>query len=76
MSELFAKVPLDEVSLAEAMGVVDDGSWWVDTMPPILLNFPVQVPSLDAYWSLTVRDHRSMFEWLLKSGVVKNGDQP
>ena len=71
-----AKIPLDEISLAEAMGVVDDGSWWVETMPPLLIHYPVQLPSVAAYWELSVREHRSLFEWLVKSGVVKNGDNP
>lgn len=74
--EGYAKIPLEDVSLAEAMSIVDDGTWWVDTMPPILLNYPVHVPSIDAYWNLSVRDHRALFEWLVKSGVVKNGDNP
>lgn len=70
--EGYAKIPLDEITLAEAATQVDDASWWDDTMPPILLYYK-QI-TVDGYWLLSVKEHRLLYEWLEKSGVVKNAD--
>jgi hypothetical protein len=70
----YARVALDDLKLTDAEGEVDDASWWDETMPPILLYY--QQITVDGYWQLTVKEHRLMFEWLVKSGVVANGDKP
>lgn len=65
---LYARIPLGEVTLAEAVGVVDDPAWFYDTMAPILFHFTV----FD-YWVLTVADHRRLFDYLVARGLY--GDQ-
>lgn len=70
----YAKVPLEELTLAEAADKVDDASWWDRTMPPVLLHYSQITP--ESYWELSVKEHRLLFEWLEKMGVVKDGDQP
>jgi len=72
--EGYAKVPLEELSLLEAADHVDDASWWDNTLPPILQNYP-QI-TIDDYWGLSVKHHRLLCEWLVKSGVIKDGDNP
>ena len=67
---VYARIPIGELTLLEAVEQVDDSSWWDDTMAPILYFYKM---SVDDYWSLTVKQHRSLVEFLEKSGVVKDG---
>lgn len=58
---IFAKIPLDDVTLEEARALVDDPSFFEKTRIPILAHFTVTV---DGYWSLNVGTHREMVEYL------------
>lgn len=69
--DAFAKVPIDSLTLAEAADIVEDPSWWTDTMPIVLFHY-----SVGDYWALTVGDHRRLIEFLQREGLVKDGDQP
>lgn len=64
---IFARIPLDEVTLAEAAEIVEDASFFHQTRIPILFHFNL---SLADYWSLTVGDHREMVEFLTVRGLV------
>jgi hypothetical protein len=65
---IYARIPLGEVTLAEAVNVVEDPSFWYDTMPPVLFHF-----SIADYWELTVGDHRRLVDFLIDRGLV-DGD--
>ena len=65
------KIPLDDVTLSEASGLVDDASFWQNTLAPVVYFYKM-APS--EYWELRVGDHRVLVEWLETSGLVKHGD--
>ena len=71
--EAFVKVPPDLCPLSLAYQAVDDPSYWDTTMPAILFFYKMSVAD---YWSLTVYQHRLLWEWLVNSGMVKDADQP
>lgn len=71
--EGYAKIPIGELTLREAVNVIDDPSWWDKTLPPILLHYRI---SPSEYWELTVYQHRLLYDWLVGIGVVKDGEQP
>lgn len=65
---LYARIPLVDMTLAEAADMVEDPSFWYRTRLPILDRFP-QI-RLDEYWSLSVGDHRDIYDWLVEQGVL------
>ncbi len=69
--EAYAKIPLDDLTLAEASSQVDDASYWQNTMAPVVYFYKM---SPSEYWELRVGDHRVLVEWLETSGMVKDGD--
>jgi len=69
---IFARIPLTEVTLTEAAGLVEDPSYFESTRIAVLFHFP-QV-SLDGYWSLTVGDHRDMVDYLVVRGFYVEAD--
>jgi len=71
--EGYAKIPIQELVLSEAVNVVDDASYWDTTMPALLYFYKITVAD---YWSLTVYQHRLLWDWLVNAGMVKDGDQP
>jgi hypothetical protein len=66
------KIPLPEVSLLEAANAVEDASYWDRTMPAVLYFYKITVAD---YWSLTVYQHRLLWDWLVEGGMVKNADE-
>ena len=68
---IYARIPIAELTLAEAVDQVDDPSWWDNQMAPVLYFYKMSVGD---YWSLTVKQHRLLVEFLEKSGLVKDGD--
>lgn len=64
---LFARIPLDDVTLEEARALVDDPSFFESTRISILANFTVRV---DEYWNLRVGDHREMVDYLTARGLI------
>jgi hypothetical protein len=69
---IYARIPLDDVILAEACDLVDDkGVWFHTTRIPVLFHFS-QV-RVDDYWNLTVGDHREMVLFLIARGLVDGG---
>ena len=67
---IFAKIPLQDVTLLEAADLVNDPSFFEDTRIPILFHFP-QVGLAD-YWDLKVGDHRLMVDYLIGRGLYGN----
>jgi hypothetical protein len=65
------KIPLPEAVLSEAANLVDDPSYWEQTMPPILYFYRMSVGD---YWGLTVYQHRLLWDWLVEGGMV-NADE-
>ena len=65
---LYARIPIADITISEAAGLVDDPSFWSDTRPLILFHFP-QI-TLSSYWELSVGDHRDLYEFLLSRGLV------
>ena len=63
-----ARIPIADLTLAEAADVVEDDTWWWDTMPPILHQFPQITPA--GYWELTVREHRLLVDYLVASKLI------
>ena len=71
---IFARIPLNDVTLAEARDLTeDDGVFFEASMPAILFHYS-QI-ALEDYWSLTVGDHRRLFDWLVLKGLVADGVQ-
>ena len=66
---VYAKIPIGELTLAEAADQVDDPSWWQDTMPAVLHFFNV-----GDYWALTVDDHRRLVAWATAQGLITEAD--
>lgn len=64
---IFAKIPLDDVTLDEARALVDDPSFFEKTRIPILANFTITPAD---YWSLDVGTHREMWEYLTGKKLV------
>jgi hypothetical protein len=65
---VFARVPLSELTLAEARSVVDDASYFDDTRIPILFWFHVPV---NEYEDLTVGTHAEMVQFLTLEGKIR-----
>lgn len=65
---IYARIPLNDLTLAEAVGQVEDPSFWHDTRIAILAHFS-QI-RIDEYWDLTVGDHRALCDWLIDRGVL------
>jgi hypothetical protein len=64
---IFARIPLNDVTLAEAADLVDDkGAWFRETRIPVLFHFS----QVTDYWSLTVGDHREMVDFLSARGLI------
>lgn len=64
---VYARISIDELTLADAYQAVEDPSWWDETMPPILYHYRL---SIEDYGRLTVFQHRLLYDWLAKKGVV------
>lgn len=62
---IYARIPIADLSIAEAYEQVDDPSFWDKTMPDILFHF--NVPD---YWALRVHEHGRLWEWLQRKGLV------
>lgn len=64
-----AKIPIGQLTLREAAGLVTDGdAYWLNSMPAILEHYPSI--SLSDYWEvLTVDEHRTLLEWAKGYGV-------
>jgi hypothetical protein len=65
---IYARIPLVELTIAEAYGQVEDPSFWVETRALILFNFP-QI-RVEDYWGLTVGDHRELYDFLAGQGLA------
>lgn len=65
---VFARIPLADVTLAEAKDLVDDSTWFEQTRIPVLYHFP-QV-TIDGYWDLSVGDHRELVRYLEARGLI------
>lgn len=65
---IYAKIPLVDLTLAEACDQVEDDSFWHRTRVAILAHFP-QV-GLNDYWDMTVGDHRDLYDWLVAKGEI------
>lgn len=65
---IYARIPLADVTLAEAKDLVDDPTFFDETRMAVLHHFP-QV-SVDGYQELTVGDHRQMVDYLTARGLV------
>ena len=65
---VYARIPLGQLTLAEAYEQVEDPSFWDDTMAPILFHY-----SVSDYWSLRVVEHRRLWEWLVTQRLA-DGD--
>lgn len=63
----FARIPVLDLSLAEAREVIEDSSWFDKTRMPVLFHFP-QV-TVDGYWDLKVKDHTEMVAYLVDRGL-------
>ena len=59
-----AKIPIGQLTLEEARGVVEDPSYWVDTLPVVLFHY-----SVSDYWGLTVDEHNSLIDYLVERGL-------
>lgn len=68
---IYARIPLQDVTLDEARSLVEDATFFTRTRIPILFHFP-QV-RLEDYWGLSVGDHREMVDYLIGLGLV-HGD--
>ena len=66
--ETHARIPIADLTLTEARDLVDDDSFWWDTMAAVLHRFP-QI-TVEAYWGLTVREHRLLVDYLVASGLA------
>lgn len=67
MSEgVYVRIPLPDCLLSDAMNLVDDPSYWEDTMPAVLLHYRMTLPD---YWSLTVHQHRLLVDYLVARGL-------
>ena len=58
---IWIRIPLDECTLLDAYNLVEDPSFWDETMPAILHFFNL---TLDGYYDLTVKQHRLLYEFL------------
>lgn len=65
---VYARIPLADVTLAEAADIVEDPSFFVTTRVAILFHFP-QV-DVEGYWGLSVGDHREFYDYLVGKGLV------
>lgn len=64
---IFARIPLIDMTLAEACDkVADKGAWFYETRILVLYHFS-QV-TVNDYWDLSVGDHRSMVDFLVDMG--------
>lgn len=64
---VYAKIRIDELTVADAYQAVEDPSFWDETMPPVLYHYRL---SLEDYERLTVYQHRLLCEWLAEKGVI------
>jgi hypothetical protein len=62
---IYIRTLITDVSLAEAYEQVEDPSFWDETMPPILFHYSLGKD----YWSLTVLEHRRLWDWLVEVGL-------
>ncbi len=69
---VFARIPIQDLTLGEAVNSVDDASYWDRTMPAVLYFYKMAVAD---YWGLTVYQHRLLWDWLVDGGMV-DSDQP
>jgi hypothetical protein len=69
---IYARIPLADVTLAEACDLVEDkGAWFHATRIVVLFHFP-QV-TVDGYWDLSVGIHRQMMDFLIGRGFYQDG---
>jgi hypothetical protein len=67
MSEgVYVRIHLPDVVLSDAVNLVEDPVFWDETMPPVLHHFHM---NLNDYWSLTVRQHRLLVDYLIARGL-------
>ena len=66
--ETHARIPIADLTLTEARDLVDDDSFWWDTMAAVLHRYPQIGPA--TYWELTVREHRLLVDYLVASGLA------
>lgn len=62
---VYARIPIADLTIAEAYEQVDDPSFWDETMPPILFHY-----SISDYWALRVHEHGRLWGWLVDGGFV------
>lgn len=63
---VFVRVSLPDVVLSDAVNLVDDPSYWDETMPPVLFHYRMSVAD---YWNLTVHQHRLLVDYLTARGL-------
>ncbi len=68
---VYARIPIGDLSLEDAYAAVDDVTFWDETMPPILYHFKMGVAD---YYQLTVGQHRLLYDFLIRQGVIDDGD--
>lgn len=66
MEGVFVRIPLPDVVLSDAVNLVEDPSFWDETMPPVLFHYRMSVTD---YWSLTVKQHRLLVDFLIARGL-------
>lgn len=67
------RLPYDQITITEAAGLVDDGDrYWLLTMPAVLHFYPAM--TIDRYWQLSVREHRELVGFLVRSELMEEPD--
>lgn len=64
----YARIPLADVTLAEAKDLVEDATFFENTRLAVLFHFP-QI-SFDDYWSLPVGEHAMICVFLNERGLL------
>ena len=67
---IYARIPIGELTLEDAYSAVDDVTFWDESMPQILYHFHIGV---DDYYRLSVYQHRLLYDFLIRQGVI-DGD--
>ena len=68
---VYARIPINELTLEDAYAAVEDVTFWDETMPPILYHF--KGIGVADYYRLTVAQHRLLYDFLVGKGIV-DGD--
>lgn len=64
---VYARIPIDELTLTDAYEAVEDASYFDLTMPAVLYHYSL---TLEDYGRLTVYQHRLLVDFLEQQGLV------